>query len=707
MQISFVLPMYNEADNIEAMVAMIRREAAPLLDDYEIVIVNDASTDRCGEMAERMAQDDHRIRVIHHPRNRGLGASIRTGLSASRMQYVLYSDSDLPVDFACLKDVLPRLTPETDLLIGYRLGRAEGIRRAIMSWTYNRLIRWVFGLRVRDVNFAFKIIRRDLLERLDLTSEGSFIDAEMLLEARRAGCHLVEVGLEYHVRRAGVSSLSSPAVVIGILRELWYYLLREKLSVRKEVVVNADDFGLHADVNAAVLEAHRCGVVTSASVLAGGEAFEAAAAIARDNPGLDVGVHLALTEIQPCAPASQIPSLVGADGRFPHNAAALVRRLFTRGIPARQIEAELRAQIERVRARGLPITHLDAHQHVHVLPGVARVVARLAREYGISAVRLPREPISWPRHLRLHRALRRIIESVVLRLACSRAARVFRRAGLVFPDRYFGFANAGHMASTIPGLMARLRPGLTVIGCHPGHDNANLSATFDWGYDWSGELQVLCADSTRAALASSGARLVTWSACRSRPQLPMWTRLGVWGATRVPLLVWFALLALLLSSPVDRSDAYAASVLALGLVIAIISRWFSRDRQRTAAFICEALLLAGLALLAHSLWVTLLAAPAVALAYWRILGGPHVSRAATAKARYAALLTLIILVPCFEAKEEYLEKAHVQQHSAVTAPRQALTAPADRRRPTPSSIKQTRLETSSTIEAGASAGDRE
>ena len=699
MQLSFVLPMYNEAANIEAMVAMIRREAAPLLDDYEVVIVDDASTDGCGDIADRMARNDPRIRVIHHPHNRGLGASIRTGLDASRMQYVLYSDSDLPVDFACLKDVLPRLTPEVDLLIGYRLGRAEGIRRAIMSWTYNRLIRWVCGLRVRDVNFAFKIIRRDLLERLDLTSEGSFIDAEMLLEARRAGCHLVEVGIDYHIRRAGVSSLSSPAVVIGILRELWRYLARDKISARKEVIVNADDFGLHADVNAAILEAHRCGIVTSASLLASGEALDEAIAIARENPSLDVGVHLALTEIQPCAPTSQIADVVGADGRLPRNAAPLVRRFLARGIPKRQIEAELRAQIERVRDCGLSITHLDGHQHVHVLPGVARVVARLAREYGISAVRLPREPISWPRHVPLHRGFQRLVESAVLRLSCMWAAQVFKSAGLVFPDRYFGFANAGHMASTIPGLMARLRPGLTVIGCHPGRADASLAAAFHWGYDWSAELQALCAGSTRAALLSSGAQLGGWSACRSRPQLPVWTRLGVWGATRVPLVVWFALLALLVGKPIDESDYYAGPVLFSGLALSVVNRWFSDHRQKVAAVVSEALLYAGLAFLARSLFVTLLAAPAVALAYRRIFGAPHMSRAAAVRACHAAALAVLILLPCFEAKEEYLERGHAQQQSAVLTRRPAPLLPAARRKPTQGSMRQTRLDSPTELEA--------
>jgi hopanoid biosynthesis associated protein HpnK len=702
MRISFVLPMYNEAANIEAMVAMIRREAAPLLDDYEVVIVDDASTDGCGGIADRMAREDQRIRVIHHPRNRGLGAAIRTGLAASRMQYILYSDSDLPVDFACLKEVLPRLTPDVDLLIGHRLGRAEGIRRAIMSWTYNRLIRWVFGLRVRDVNFAFKIIRRDLLERLDLTSEGSFIDAEMLLEARRVGCHLVEVGIQYHVRRAGVSSLSSPGVVIGILRELWHYLARDKVSARKEVIVNADDFGLHPDVNAAIVEAHQRGIVTSASLLAGGGAFEEAVALARANPRLDIGVHLALTEIEPCAPINRIPILAAADARLPRNAAALLRRFLTRGIPEREIEAEFRAQIERVRARGLAITHLDGHQHVHVLPGAARVVARLAREYDVPAVRLPREPISWPRHMPFRRALRRLLESAVLRLSCSWARRVFTRAGLVFPCRYYGFANAGHMARTIPGIVAHLRPGLTVVGCHPGRADATLAAAFDWGYDWSAELQALCAGSTRAALQSAGAQLCGWSACRSRPQLPVWTRFGVW-AGRVPLVFWFAVLVLIVARPIDRSDLCAGSLIFPGAALGLLSRWLSNGRQRAAAFISEVLLYAGLVLLANSPWLALVAVPMLGLSSWRIFGPPRISARAAVRTRYVAVLALLLLLPCFEAKEEYLEKVDQSHHRSVVQVHRASGAAAPIRKPPSSAVRETRLQIDDASQADAPA----
>ena len=520
MRLSFVLPMYNEALNIEAMVEMIRREGAPLLEDYEVVIVDDASTDGSGELADRMAREDPRVRVVHHPVNRRLGASIRSGFAAARLPYVLYSDSDLPVDFACLKWVLPKVTPEVDLLIGYRLGRAEGIRRAIMSFTYNRMIRLLFGLRVRDVNFAFKLFRRDLLERLDLRSEGSFIDAEILLEARRVGSRPVQVGLEYHVRQAGVSHLSSPAVVMGILREMMAYLRRDRRAPR-EVIVNGDDFGLHTEINRAILDAHRDGVLTSASLLADGPAFAEAVELAREHPDLEVGVHLTLTQLRPCAPVEQVRGLLAGDGHFPEDLGTLMRSVAAGRVRGPEIEAEFRAQIERVRAAGLRITHLDSHQHVHVLPACARVVARLARQYGIRAVRLPREPITWPNGGRPAQALPRFLQGIGLRLACWRAARIFRRSGLAFPDRFYGFANAGHMEREIGERLAHAEPGVTEIGCHPGRSTPVLSQTIDWGYHWGEEYQALLDGAARSALEASGTRLASWSRCRAGRLLPV------------------------------------------------------------------------------------------------------------------------------------------------------------------------------------------
>lgn len=220
--LSFVFPMYNEIGNIENCVTEALATGRKITDNLEIVVVNDASTDGCGELADRLAERHPELKVLHHARNRKLGGALRTGFAAATKDWVLYIDSDLPIDMDDALRAVP-LTQNADMVIGNRQGRAEGIKREVMSFTYNRLIRYLFGLNVRDVNFAFKMFRRVILDHITLQSEGSFIDAELLIETNKAGFKIAELPIQYHPRVAGVSTLASTSVVRTILRELWSY----------------------------------------------------------------------------------------------------------------------------------------------------------------------------------------------------------------------------------------------------------------------------------------------------------------------------------------------------------------------------------------------------------------------------------------------------------------------------------------------------
>jgi glycosyltransferase involved in cell wall biosynthesis len=213
--------MFNEEAYVRRSVQAARRVLEPL-GEWEIVLVDDASTDGTGALADELARADPRVRVLHNPVNRTLGGSLRAGLAAAGGRIVLYTDADLPADLEQLPRALHLLDyQEAELLAGYRFDRTgEGLRRAVLARTYNLVLRLLFGLRVRDVNFAFKLIRRSLLDRITLTSEGSFIDAELLLRARRAGARVIQMGLDYFPRTGGASTLSSPRVVLRILREM-------------------------------------------------------------------------------------------------------------------------------------------------------------------------------------------------------------------------------------------------------------------------------------------------------------------------------------------------------------------------------------------------------------------------------------------------------------------------------------------------------
>lgn len=220
--LSFVFPMYNEIGNVERCVAEALATGHKITSDLEIVLVDDASTDGCGQLADTLAERHPEVKVMHHAKNRKLGGALRTGFAAATKDWILYIDSDLPIEMDDALLAVP-LTANADMVIGNRQGRAEGPKREIMSWVYNRLIRVLFGLNVRDVNFAFKLFRRAVLEQISLQSEGSFIDAELLIETHKAGFRIAELPLRYFERTAGVSTLASGSVVVKILQEMADY----------------------------------------------------------------------------------------------------------------------------------------------------------------------------------------------------------------------------------------------------------------------------------------------------------------------------------------------------------------------------------------------------------------------------------------------------------------------------------------------------
>jgi glycosyltransferase involved in cell wall biosynthesis len=214
--------MYNEEAYVDRSVAAARAALEEMGCEWEILVVDDASTDGTGARADALAAADPRVRVIHNPVNRRLGGTLRAGFAAASKELVFYTDADLPVDLGQLPRAVRLLEyQQADLLAGYRFDRtSEGLHRALYTIGYHVLIRLLFGLRIRDVNFAFKLFRRSLLQRIELRSEGSFIDAEMLLRARQAGAVMIQLGLDYFPRTRGPSKLSSLGVIAAILREM-------------------------------------------------------------------------------------------------------------------------------------------------------------------------------------------------------------------------------------------------------------------------------------------------------------------------------------------------------------------------------------------------------------------------------------------------------------------------------------------------------
>lgn len=226
-KLSIFFPMWNEEHYIHRAIRAAKEicdllVAADEIGDYELIVVDDASTDATGALADELAAVDPHVRVVHHPQNRKLGGSIKSGLAAATGDLILYTDADLPFEMIELVKAIRVLRNyEADIVSAYRLDRTgEGPRRAVYSFGYNLLIRSMFGTRMRDINFAFKLMRRRVLDKIELTSEGSFIDAELMIRAQKLGFHIVQIGVDYFPRTRGVSTLSSPAVIRRIVSEM-------------------------------------------------------------------------------------------------------------------------------------------------------------------------------------------------------------------------------------------------------------------------------------------------------------------------------------------------------------------------------------------------------------------------------------------------------------------------------------------------------
>jgi glycosyltransferase involved in cell wall biosynthesis len=220
--VSMVLPMFNEEETIEHALAVGVEALERHAPDWELIVVDDASTDGSPAMVAAAAASDPRIRLLRHAVNRKLGGTLRTGFAACRKDLVLYMDADLPFDPNVLGRAIRALhVSRADLIAGYRLDRTtEGLLRTIYSYVYNTLIGVLFGWPHRDINFSFKLLRREVLEAIELRAEGSLIDAELIVKAKNLGFVIQQLGLDYFPRSRGRSTLSSPSVILKIFAEL-------------------------------------------------------------------------------------------------------------------------------------------------------------------------------------------------------------------------------------------------------------------------------------------------------------------------------------------------------------------------------------------------------------------------------------------------------------------------------------------------------
>jgi hopanoid biosynthesis associated protein HpnK len=283
----------------------------------------------------------------------------------------------------------------------------------------------------------------------------------------------------------------------------------------KSLILNADDFGMTRGVNEGIVRAHREGILTSTTLMANGPAFDDAVQRSAANPKLGVGCHLVLVGGKCVARREDVTSLADADGNLPESLAKFVAKLSTGMIAAREIEQELRAQIEKVRAAGISPTHLDTHKHTHAHPRVMEALARVAKEFGIMRVRKPVENLhdSWQAMKADEKGISmQIVGAGAVRAIGPRFHAIARKYGLLFPDHFLGLAVTGQVSgAALRRMVDNLDDGSTEIMLHPGicdpdlvHSGTRLREQRET------ELAALLDPGVRSALHERGVRLISY-----------------------------------------------------------------------------------------------------------------------------------------------------------------------------------------------------
>jgi hopanoid biosynthesis associated protein HpnK len=242
------------------------------------------------------------------------------------------------------------------------------------------------------------------------------------------------------------------------------------------LIINADDFGLTAGVNRAIIELHQAGVLTSTTLMARAAATGEAVEMARSTPSLGVGCHVVLVDGEPVLPAQEIYTLADqGTGRFQPTLGAFLSRLLTGRIQAAEIEAETAAQIARLQAQGASLTHIDTHKHVHMFPAVLRPVLRAARAAGIRAVRNPFEP-AWSLRTTKGAPWIRRAEVTLLRRLEPAFRKIVAEEGFTTTDGALGVLATGTLdAAAVTSLLRRLPAGTWELVTHPGYNDADLA----------------------------------------------------------------------------------------------------------------------------------------------------------------------------------------------------------------------------------------
>jgi len=286
----------------------------------------------------------------------------------------------------------------------------------------------------------------------------------------------------------------------------------------RRLIINADDFGLTAGVNRAIVEAHEAGIVTSATLMANGQAFDEAVSLAQSRPRLGVGCHIVLVDGTPLLRQTTMHSLLdpssstAATPRFREGLSKFAALALLGRLAADEIEAEAAAQIGKLRSSGIAVTHLDSHKHTHAFPQVFKPLLRAAQSCGVKAIRNPFERIRGSQLAVRPSLWRRWTEVGILRSLAKQFREAVRQAGMVTPDGTFAIVATGALDDRLLRLMVRNLPdGIWELVCHPGYNDADLQhIPTRLRESREQELRLLTSPSTRDLLAATGVEVISY-----------------------------------------------------------------------------------------------------------------------------------------------------------------------------------------------------
>lgn len=218
--ISVFFPCYNEQDNVTRTTEQALAVLEELNADFEVIIVNDGSSDATAKIADEIAAKNNRVKVVHHPTNLGYGAALQSGFKTASKELVFYTDGDGQFDINEMPPLLP-LMQQYDIVTCYRLNRQDNLVRKINAWCWTKLVCLLFRMKIRDIDCAFKLFKREIFDNIEMVSAGALIDTEILARAIRTGYRYTQKGVHHYPRTAGTQTGAKTTVILRAFKELF------------------------------------------------------------------------------------------------------------------------------------------------------------------------------------------------------------------------------------------------------------------------------------------------------------------------------------------------------------------------------------------------------------------------------------------------------------------------------------------------------